>query len=72
VFPIVLEPCDLGEVAVGHQVVDVGGEGAAAYARLWTALERQRLGPRDVWRPDPGRADSGVAGAAGFRKRAIG
>jgi len=53
VFPVVLEPCDLGAVAGAHQVVDVAGEGEAAYARLWSALERQHLGPRDAWRPDP-------------------
>src|SRR5439155_15462128 len=54
VFPVLFEPCELGEVAGEHQGILVYEEGEAAYARLWAALERLRLGPLDAsgWNPE--------------------
>ncbi|HEX2081709.1 MAG TPA: TIR domain-containing protein [Longimicrobium sp.] len=46
VFPVLLEPCDPG-LAGEHQAVAVYGEGEAAWARLWAALESRHLAPRD-------------------------
>ena len=47
VFPIIIEPCDLGAAAGQQQAVDLHREGRKAYDRLLKALTRRRMGPGD-------------------------
>ena len=63
VFPIVIEPCQVGSTLSATQAVDLtratnAAARDAAFERLWTALDAQHLGPKDnlPW-PPPGETD---------------
>ena len=64
VFPIVIEPCEVGSALSATQAVDLtratdAAARDAAFDRLWTALDVQHLGPKDnlPW-PPPGETDN--------------
>ena len=64
IFPIIVEKCDIGSTLSVTQAIDLTtalDEPArdAAFARLWNALERHHLGPKDnlPWLP-PGESDN--------------
>lgn len=66
VFPLVLEPCDLG-LAAEHQAIFIDREGEAGWQRLWNALDGRHLGPREIarWIPENVALTSEVAFAFG-------
>ena len=64
VFPLVIEPYEVGGTLSATQAVDLTGAADeatrdAAFKRLWTALDAQHLGPKDnpPW-PPPGETDN--------------
>ena len=53
IFPVLLEPCDLGGALADRQAVSIYEDGDVAYDRLCHALESRYLGPQDFfgWNP---------------------
>lgn len=47
IFPIVIDEGELEPILAKHQVIDLHGQGDAAYERLFAALESIHLGPHD-------------------------